>query len=84
MKNNMTNTEILVIIEALQNDTYLKVLYEKLNDLYLKSIPKTIQISTNECKVIYEDEFDTIIASFHKEINFRREQIIFTYTKGKI
>jgi acetylornithine/succinyldiaminopimelate/putrescine aminotransferase len=70
-----------VVVEALQNDEHLKALYSKLNELHSKAIPKVIQVSEREFKATYGDEFNELVAKFHREINFRQEQIVSFYNR---
>lgn len=64
-----------IVIKAILNDERLKRLYGILNELHAKVIYKGIQISEREFKIIYEDEFNKIVAKIYQEINFRQKQI---------
>ena len=68
--------------KAFLNDKHLNLLYKKLNDLYLKATPKAILISRGKTGIIYDDKFNELIIKFHKEINFRKEQILNYYSKS--
>lgn len=70
-----------VVVYALQNDTHLKELYKRLEEIHSKAFPIVIQVSPTEFKVSYSDDFNELIANIHQEINFRQEQIVSFYNR---
>lgn len=70
-----------VVVYTLQNDTHLKELYKRLEEIHSKAFPIVIQVSPTEFKVSYSDDFNELIANIHQEINFRQEQIVSFYNR---
>lgn len=70
-----------VVVEAIQNDKHLKELYKRLGEIHSKAFPIVVQVSPNEFKASYGDDFNELIAKIHQEINFRQEQIVSFYNR---
>lgn len=55
-----------VVVDALQNDTHLKELYKRLEEIHSKAFSIVIQVSPAEFKVSYSDDFNELIANIHQ------------------
>jgi len=71
--NKDNHAPLPVLIEALQNDKYIKALYTELNKLFLTAIPKIVQDSGYE--------FNALVTMLYRQIEFRQEQIISFYNR---
>jgi hypothetical protein len=62
-----------VIVDAILNDEVIKLLYQRLNEMHSKIIPKVIIISPPEFNAT--DEYNELVMKIHEQIDFRIEQI---------
>lgn len=65
-----------VVLELIQNDAQIKVLNQRMNDLYRCSTPKYVMQTNGEIKAFNSKEFDEAIAKIVEQIELRQQQIM--------
>ena len=68
-----------VVLEAILNDAQLKVLNQRINDLYRYSTPKYVMQTNGEVNAVNSKEFDEAVAKIVEQIELRQQQIISAY-----
>lgn len=65
-----------VVLEVIQNDTQIKALNQRMNDLYRCSTPKYVIQTNGEIKAFNSKEFDEARAKIIEQIELRQQQIM--------
>ena len=78
------NRLLPIIANAIQNDTHLKELYNRLSQIYAKALPVIIEVSPTEFKASYSEEVNKLIDEINKRIITRQEQILSFYNTKQI
>lgn len=68
-----------VVLEAIQNDAQMKVLYKGLNDLVQNQSPKYILKTNGELEAVCSDDYNKLFAKFIEQIEHRQSQIVSAY-----
>ena len=69
----------VVPAEAILNDAQLKVLNQRINDLYESTTLKYVMQTNGELNAVNSKEFDEAVAKIVEQIELRQQQIISAY-----